>query len=200
MKTKKLLSFVLAFIMILSVSPTAFAADIESIEENIVFLSEHGDILKNRDKQSIELLKESLDKIKTNPEAPQTEIDELYKKTADLREQLEDCLNGEHDLIYVTEDCYPSLCTAKAYCEFCTFQETVVSGTGFRQQHVDSDGDDICNSCNRIMPYVNCNHFCHSKNILIQKIFMPIVRFIWDYLDIEEFCECGTHHNTSGSF
>lgn len=114
---------------------------------------------------------------------------------------IEDCPAGNHVFDYVSADCYPPLCTALAVCRYCTYQETVISeGDTSRLSHSDTDGDDVCDSCNRVMPYVNCGHICHSENIIVQKIIMPMLKFFWDYFDTEEFCECGTYHNASGSY
>ena len=121
--------------------------------------------------------------------ASAADFTETYSDTT-----VESCPEGKHSYYYIASDCYPPPCTCYACCKFCGYSEFVLTGDGYRETHSDPDGDGVCNNCRRAMPYVGCDHICHSKSIIVQKIILPVFKLLGDFFDIQEFCKCGTYH------
>lgn len=190
MKKQKLLSVIIALMLILSSAVTALAADSEP-ESSIRFLNEHKDIISPFYSLKFELMTEKL----SSDTITEEERQQLTENIIELRKGIENCLEGKHELMIALPDMEgPFDCTSLAECEFCTHREIVLTGDGYRENHRDKDNDGICDDCKREMPYLNCNHFCHSENIIVKKIVLPIFRFLWNLLGIEEYCDCGTYH------
>lgn len=200
MKTRKLLSLILALAMIFSAVPMAFAADISSIEEDIIFIKENSTVQTPYIEHVINIVIEAkLEKFKADPEAHQEDIDAVAAETADYRAGLEKCLAGEHTLGYIADTSYPGPCTSTEFCYYCDYSGKHISNSIY-VEHNDYDKDDICNSCGKELQYVNCDHFCHNNNWFISNIILPIALRIWDYFGINEFCECGLYHLYSKNY
>lgn len=194
MKAKKLLCIIIAITICLSLPFSVFAYDFSKAEQDLDFLNEHSGMLSYYYALRLDALSLKLEEIINSADANKEDIEKTTNEISELRKQIENCIDGKHIYDYIGADCYPPLCTGLAVCRYCTYQETVISGNGYREQHSDKNKDDICDDCNRTMPYVNCDHICHSENLLVQRIIMPVLRAIWRYFDVQEFCECGTYH------
>ena len=181
-------------VLMLLFTLSASATDFSQIESDLAFLSENIDSLSPYYADRVVFLKESFDELKNSSDSDEEESRKLESSVSEIRAAFENCLNGNHSYYYVAPDCYPPLCVCYAGCDFCNYSETVIAGDGYRETHNDPDNDGICNSCQRVMPYVGCDHICHSESIIVQKMIMPILRIIWDFFDIQQFCECGTYH------
>ena len=191
MKKKKLISAVLAFALIFSMSTIAFATESTSLEENISFLNEHKDMIDFYYTLRLEKMTDRLNAPDITPEEKQ----QLTQDIASLRNAIENCIRGEHSyLIDMLDTVGPPDCTDLGICEYCGHSEIVLTGDGYRERHKDKDKDNICDDCKREMPHLNCNHFCHSENILIQNIVLPLCRIIWILIRTEDYCRCGTYH------
>ncbi len=191
MKKRKLLSLLLALILSFSLTLPAFAGDSTALQESLDFLNEHRDMLDFYHSMRFERMTEKLN----TPDISDEEKQQLTEDIVALREAIENCIEGKHSyLIAVNDTAGPMDCTTPGICEYCGHGEIILTGDGYRERHRDSDKNGICDDCKREMPHLNCNHFCHSENILVQKILLPIFRIIWNFLDIEEYCGCGTYH------
>lgn len=195
MKKHRLLALLLALVLSFLSAITVFAVEYTEVEESIRFINEHKDMLDYYYSLRFEALSAKFEQAKTSSVASEQEVQLLAEEISTLKTNIENCLGGNHYYLIALPDCLgPLPCTSLGVCDYCGHAETVLTGNGYRQLHSDTDGDDICNNCDRLMPYINCNHFCHSKNIIIQKMLLPIMKLFWSFLDIEEFCQCGAYH------
>ena len=60
-----------------------------------------------------------------------------------------------------------------------------------KTNHVDADGNNICDVCNEVVN--GCTHICHSTNPFYQFIWF-IARLWYQFLGINQYCECGLAH------
>ena len=190
MKTKKLISIIMALILIAPTSASVFAAD-SDLQQSLDFLNEHKDMLDFYHSMRFEAVSEKL----SSSDISDEERKQLTEYIISLKEALDDCLQDEHSYLIAYEDfAGPPDCTSLGVCEYCGHSEIVLTGNGYRERHRDNDENGICDDCKREMPYLGCDHFCHSENIIVKKIVLPIFRFLWNLLGIEEYCDCGTYH------
>ncbi len=190
MKKQRFLSLVMMLMLIFSSAVAVSAADTEP-EKSISFLNGYKDIISPYYSLRFELMTENLSSDDITEEERQRLTEDIIK----LRRGIENCLEGKHKLMIAILDMEDPLdCTSLAECEFCVHREIVLTGDGYREHHRDTDKNGICDDCKREMPYLGCDHFCHSENIIVNKIVLPIFRFLWNLLGIEEYCDCGTYH------
>ena len=191
MKLKKALSLFLALTFIFTLSLNAYGYNMAEIEEDILFIEQHKDMFGLYYSARYERMTEKLN----SPDTSTEELTQLYEEVSALRVAVENCLKGEHAYLIALPDMEgPFECTNLGICEYCDHTEIILTGDGYRERHKDSDKNGICDDCKRVMPHLNCDHFCHSENVLIQKILLPVFRMIWNFFGIEEYCECGTYH------
>ncbi len=195
-KTKKLMSVILTVFLLFGSISFAFATDASTIEADIAYIKENGNgYLRDR----CEAFEERLKLYATDEEKYKDDIDYIYSEVDEMIARLQDCAEGKHRVWYISPDCYPSLCSASGSCEFCSYADTVYSHSK-TASHTDKDRDDICDTCGFELHYKDCGHICHNDSFIVRKIIMPILMWIWDELDIEEFCECGMYHGHYKSF
>lgn len=191
MKSKKLLSLLLAFALIFTLGISAYGYNETEIEEDISFIEEHKDMFGLYYSARYKKMAEKLN----SPDTTAEELQQLTEEIAALRKAVENCLEGKHYYLIALPDMEgPIDCTSLGVCEYCDHSEIILTGNGYREIHRDNDKDGICDDCKREMPHLNCEHFCHSENIFVQKILLPLFRIIWNLFGIEEYCECGTYH------
>lgn len=191
MKKQKLLSLLLALILSFSLTLPAFAGDSTAFQESISFLNEHKDMLDFYHSMRFERMTEKLNSDDISDEEKQ----QLTEDIDALKEAIENCLAGKHSYLIAMDDTVgPMDCTTTGICEYCGHSEIILTGNGYRERHRDSDKNGICDDCKREMPHLNCSHFCHSENPIVQKLLLPIFRIMWLFFNREEYCKCGTYH------
>ena len=126
----------------------------------------------------------------------------LAKLEADIREWYDDsesCLNGEHNLETYTSN-NDATCNADGtrtgVCVFCTAGEVTVKDPGSQLEHIDNDGDRLCDhGCGTEMktPADDCTHLCHSDNWFMSFIW-TVANFIHSVLGLCSVCVCGEAH------
>lgn len=195
-KIRKLMSVILTILLLFSSISFAFAADASTVENDIAYIKENGNgYLRDR----CEAFEERLKLYATDEEKYKDDIDYIYSEVDEMIARLQDCAKGNHEMQYLSADCYPPLCSAYGTCRYCTFAKTVYSHSK-TSDHQDDNRDDICDVCGFELHYKDCGHICHNDSFIVSKIIMPILMWIWDELDIEEFCECGMYHGHYISF
>ena len=88
--------------------------------------------------------------------------------------------------------------TKTAECANGCGKKDTVEDEGSMLEHVDEDGDDLCDECGEDMhvSVADCECTCHRKDVLNQ-FFYKIIQLIRKLFGINSTCECGTVH-TSG--
>lgn len=191
MKGKKFLSLLLALTFVFTPGIGAYGYNEAEIEEDVSFIEQHKDIFGLYYSARYEKIKEKL----YSPDTTEEEMQLLTEEISTLRTAVENCLEGKHYYLIALPDMEgPFECTSLGVCEYCDHSEIILTGDGYREIHTDKNKDGICDDCKRQMPHIGCNHFCHSENILVQKLLLPIFRRIWNLFGIEEYCRCGTYH------
>ena len=190
MKKRKLLSIFIALLLVFSSALTA-SAESSSAEESISFLNSNKHMLDWYYSMRFENVMQKLESGEVTYEERQQLIEEINS----LAQSMKNCLEGNHSYnIWVIDAIGPLDCTSQGVCQYCGHSEIILTGNGYRERHRDSDKNGICDDCERQMPYIGCDHFCHSENALIQKFLLPVFRIIWNIFGIEEYCRCGTYH------
>lgn len=126
----------------------------------------------------------------------------LEKLEADIRGWYADseaCLNGEHNLETYTSN-NDATCNADGtktgVCTFCTAGEVTVKAPGSQLEHIDDDGDRLCDhGCGTEMknPADDCTHLCHNDNWFMNFIW-TVANFIHSVFGISPVCVCGEAH------
>ena len=196
-KTRKLMSVILTVFLLFSSISFAFAADASTVENDIAYIKENGNgYLRDR----CEAFEERLKLYATDEEKYKDDIDYIYSEVDEMIARLQDCAKGNHNLSYLMSDCYPHPCTARVFCAYCTYHVNNAKLQTKHANHIDKDKNDVCDACDLELHYQECSHICHNDSFIVSKIIMPILMWIWDELDIEEFCECGMYQGHYLSF
>lgn len=195
-KTRKLISVILAVILLFTAIPFALATDASTIEADIAYIKENGSWYLNGRCENFE---EKLKEYATDTEKYKADIDYIYSEVDKMLKNLQDCSEGNHYMQYLSENCYPPLCSSFGYCLYCPYTDTVYSHSK-TASHTDKDRDDICDVCGFELHYQDCGHICHNDSFIVSKILMPILMWFWDEFNVEEFCECGMYHLHYKSF
>ena len=188
MKSNKLISLSLSVILILLMTPSVFAAEVSDVKADISYIKENA---KNNTFFVSTIISE-YEKELDNPQITQEEIDSIAKKISEYKDGLNNCINGKHTAWdFVGEN---ERCVIEGHCLYCDEKVTVIN-QDFYAQHKDDNSDSICDDCNKEMPYMNCDHICHSDNIIFKKIIWPIIYRLYSLFGANQYCKCGMYHS-----
>ncbi len=166
----------------------AFATE-DTVFDDLNFLYSHEEILNEETKSYLENATEILE----NNETSQKQKEDIANVIKTYCRGIENCLQGNHNWIVRSEPVSPPMCVSVGTCSYCTEEKLFIEDSA-DVIHTDHTGDNVCDLCERKMLSVNCDHFCHNKNVIIQKLILPLIKLIWSIMNTQEFCECGMPH------
>lgn len=190
MKSNKFIALFLSSILLLLMTPNAFAAEITDVKDDIFYIKENA---KN-DTFFMNTIISEYEKELDNPQITQEEINSIAIKISEYKDGLNNCINGKHtawDFIGESESC-----VIEGRCLYCD-EKVSVMNQDFYAQHKDENSDGICDDCAKEIPYGSCDHICHSDNFILKKIIWPIIYRLYAMFGVNQYCKCGMYHSHS---